>query len=429
MDGKRKAVIAIIIVISILIITVIGLMMNDSPHDARIDIDGDVELLNEADHNNWPGDGSSESPFIIDSAGINISGIVPCISITNTSKYIIIQNCELTHELDDQGSMIGIGIRLNNVENVTVIDNEVRSVVSGLEVISCSNLIIKSNSIEGSLDCSDSDHVHFINNSFAGTGSNVMIQSIYNVFQGNVFQATMGTGLLIQDSDLNEFSNNTFEGKALGAGGTQGWTGLVLTGSSNNSLYMDQMKGGGYLSTGAGMIDSNDNSISHCTLIGRTGMYMSGSCCNEIISNDFQNAFVTSMDMVRSDHNSIIRNDMDGNYSINGVRMVSCDENIIMQNRMSGRSTTAYIMDLNDSIDNIIFNNTILYNGSEPRALKLAFDDTGLNRWNDSANGNHWSDWTLPDADMDGVVDDPYVLDGGEGATDWYPSISPISTS
>jgi hypothetical protein len=55
---------------------------------------------------------------------------------------------------------------------------------------------------------------------------------------------------------------------------------------------------------------------------------------------------------------------------------------------------------------------------------------------NDSypSGGNYWSDWTTPDAKSgpnqdqlgsDGIVDFPYLLDGGSGARDYYPLATP----
>jgi len=426
MNGKLKALIAIIIVVFILIVAVIGLLLRDDHQEGRIEIDGDDQLLDEVDRYDWPGDGTPEKPFIIRSVRINVSGIMPCISIANTSKHLVIQDCVLAHNLDEEDQIVGVGIRLFNARNITVIGNDVVSVLNGLEVISCSELTIINNSMDGNYHCSDTDRSRFINNQFAGVGANVLIRSNSNVFQNNVIQTTRGTGLLVQDSDINEFSNNTFEGKPLGAGGTQGWTGLVLSGSSNNTLYMDQMQGGGYLSTGMGLLDSHSNVIFKCKLIGRTGIYMADSSENSIVENEFHDAVSTSMEMIDSDRNTVAGNNMSGDYSNVGIDMNSCDRNVIRENRMSGSSSTAYIMNLVDSTENAIVNNTILYIGSGVRTHSLAFDNMGQNSWNDSANGNYWSDWTVPDADADGVVDYPYVLDGSEGAMDSYPRIGPI---
>lgn len=42
------------------------------------------------------------------------------------------------------------------------------------------------------------------------------------------------------------------------------------------------------------------------------------------------------------------------------------------------------------------------------------------NAWSSGGFGNYWHDWTMPDADMNGIVDTPYPLDPG-GSADPYP--------
>ena len=52
--------------------------------------------------------------------------------------------------------------------------------------------------------------------------------------------------------------------------------------------------------------------------------------------------------------------------------------------------------------------------------------DFGQNLWNDSLGGNFWLDWTTPDEDGDGIVDNPYPLKGG--ARDMLPLVNPPGT-
>jgi hypothetical protein len=74
---------------------------------------------------------------------------------------------------------------------------------------------------------------------------------------------------------------------------------------------------------------------------------------------------------------------------------------------------------------NRIWNNTFIgNNGSGIQAY-----DIGANNWNTSGSphgyGNYWDDWTTPDANSDGIVDNPYSIMGSAGAEDYYPLVSP----
>lgn len=80
---------------------------------------------------------------------------------------------------------------------------------------------------------------------------------------------------------------------------------------------------------------------------------------------------------------------------------------------------------------NTMVNNTFAFNrGSgtayDPTRIQ-ADDESGSNGWYVVAGlrgwGNYWSDWTTPDANSDGIVDNPYVLDGPAGAVDRYPLV------
>jgi parallel beta-helix repeat protein len=47
--------------------------------------------------------------------------------------------------------------------------------------------------------------------------------------------------------------------------------------------------------------------------------------------------------------------------------------------------------------------------------------------WDDGAMGNYWNDWTAPDANTDGIVDNPYNF-LTTGKADLYPLVNPVNT-
>jgi len=76
------------------------------------------------------------------------------------------------------------------------------------------------------------------------------------------------------------------------------------------------------------------------------------------------------------------------------------------------------------AFDNRIWNNTFIGNNGTQSSYDpdyIQANDIGTNnKWNSSGYGNYWSDWTTPD-DVSpwGIVDNPYIIDGG--AMDYYP--------
>ena len=78
-----------------------------------------------------------------------------------------------------------------------------------------------------------------------------------------------------------------------------------------------------------------------------------------------------------------------------------------------------------DSSGNVVHENTFMYNHYssdhfDPKFRQAA--DYGENLWN-LTRGNYWTDWTSPDNNGDGIVDNPYPLKGG--AKDYRPLTEP----
>jgi parallel beta-helix repeat protein len=89
------------------------------------------------------------------------------------------------------------------------------------------------------------------------------------------------------------------------------------------------------------------------------------------------------------------------------------------------KNSTSYGIKLFRTQYNHIYNNNLIFNNGTTSSYNKnhcqASDNTGLNFWNTSTEGNYWSDWTSPDNDSNGIVDFPYYFDGGKAARDYYP--------
>jgi parallel beta-helix repeat protein len=447
------------IVVAIVLASIgVAFVLLESPSVGKIHIDNDTELMDQVKKFGWSGDGSIGDPVRITGLKINITGIAPCIYIGNTTKHIIISQCDLTINYDEPGMLNGAGnIILFNVQNATIENNRISSGSSGIELRQCTNDVIKDNKVQrtdmiilmdkssentliGNNGTSDSgiiiqwsDNNTVTGNVFHATNfsSNQLLSSNDNMFDNNTFYAVEGSGLIVDDSNRNTFSNNTFMGTTIGPGSTRGVIGLVLNGSSENRFDHNQMKGGGYFGIGLSMVGSNGNTFDLNSVIGPHGIYMADSNDNVIKKNDLTGSHFSIIVMSSSDGNTIAGNDMVGWNTDAGILMVDSNDNVITDNEIVGQQNTNYLIKMQGSQGNLVTYNDLIslrdMSLLDPKP-KLAFDDSGLNRWNDTSQGNYWSDWTTPDADVNGIVDLPYVLDGGAGATDWYPSSVPFFT-
>ena len=68
-----------------------GAVRADGPH-AVFNIDGNDALRTTAATELWPGDGSAETPFIVQGYIINAGGASYCFQLANTDLHVIILN-------------------------------------------------------------------------------------------------------------------------------------------------------------------------------------------------------------------------------------------------------------------------------------------------------------------------------------------------
>ncbi len=113
-----------------------------------------------------------------------------------------------------------------------------------------------------------------------------------------------------------------------------------------------------------------------------------------------------------------------------GITLSGSDYNDIKQNVIE--NSYYYGIDINgDCANNVIYHNYFLANNGATTEYDenhiQAQDGSNNNNWYDTVcfEGNCWSDWqNQPDEDMNGIVDDPYILDGEN--EDPYPLVVPL---
>ncbi len=106
-----------------------------------------IDITNNSDFSNqgWGGDGSASNPYILESQQISTNS--SCLSISNTTLYFIVRNCEFeSYWYEDSG--IGYpAVRLANVTNGVIIDCDIESSASDIYLLHCSNVNITRNSL------------------------------------------------------------------------------------------------------------------------------------------------------------------------------------------------------------------------------------------------------------------------------------------
>jgi len=114
---------------------------------------------------------------------------------------------------------------------------------------------------------------------------------------------------------------------------------------------------------------------------------------NNIIGANTASDSSTGIELYESNNNTVINNVASNNYY--GITLSASNNNTIYHNNFIGNTQQAYI--ITPSLAN-------LWDNGYP------------------SGGNHWSDYTGPDSDLDGIVDFPYVIDSDN--QDRYPLVS-----
>jgi parallel beta-helix repeat protein len=203
--------------------------------------------------------------------------------------------------------------------------------------------------------------------------------------------------------------------------------GIELQSSSNNTLSKNTCSDnfrGIYISSSGNTLGSNTCSNNEY------GIYLyesSGNTLgNNICSNNEYGLCLSSSSL-----NALSNNTCSSNNE-HGISVWHSSNNNISNTTCSGNLRYGIYID-SESGFNMVWNNSFYNNNGatdtyDPAHIQV-YDDGVGNIWNSSGSphgfGSHWSDWTTPDSNMDGIVDNPYLLDGSAGAMDYYPRTTP----
>jgi parallel beta-helix repeat protein len=113
-----------------------------------------------------------------------------------------------------------------------------------------------------------------------------------------------------------------------------------------------------------------------------------------------------------SDSNTI--NDNTIEYNNIGLYLFNSDSNIIKSNNIQNNNANGIWITSTCNANTIYLND--FFNNLDGNAR-----DFGSNNWNYNFQGNYWDDYNDYDSNGDGVGDNPYVIEGGNGNKDNYP--------
>ena len=334
----------------------------------------------------FSGSGTSTDPYLLENYRITNNTEPNLIGIKNTNAYFIIRNNYI-----DGINKSPTGIYLYNVTNGFVEKNTfVNTWMGGWLSLDSYNNTITNNT--------------FKNNKAGITASD----SFNNTYTNNNIFSSTDYGISFRGISGNIISNNTiYDNGDYGIYIRDGIDNLVM----NNSV----MNNGG----GIHILDGEENTIYNNSIIGNKGLLKKGKglwiehgFTSQIKFLLYASSNITS--------NTIMHNK--GGLTINSwggfksaVVPNNVSKNIIIQNNDIG----IYV----DSSNYTITENDFI--GNNLSSYYHRYDSQAHNRgYNNKFSKNYWDDWTCPDADADGIVDNPYPI-ADPGGYDASPLTAP----
>jgi parallel beta-helix repeat protein len=390
------------------------IIKNNSDFEAQAQIEG------------WTGDGSQASPYIIQ--GYDLSNSTNVIEISDTDVYFTITGNSL------KGVSISVwpdnGISLWKVKNGNITQNTIQNFKFGISLYESHNTTIAANTINKNivsamwLRYSDNNTIK----------SNIVTDNSEGY--GKTYRGAQVCGMVLFYSDYNIVFDNTIQDNH--------WDGLFLPRSSNNIITNNTISG--HTSSGINMIEGNNqeliyttcsnNIISHNSIYLNTwGIGLRGD--GNVISDNsiYQNGIGIFLGLdnykpTKTDDttytiaatNTELSDNVINNNSV-GVLLENSQEAEVIDNSIYFNSE--YGVSLNSpSSSNSIANNDFVANNLD-EDTNTQKDQAVDNGSSNSFLSNYWYEWTSPDSDGDGIVDNPYSIAGETETTDPSPLALP----
>jgi parallel beta-helix repeat protein len=278
---------------------------------------------------------------------------------------------------------------------------------------------------------------YVIRGPYANLGHGVLVSGRNNVTVRGVIALGFSVGIGLYGSSNNhildnEVADNVFFGIYLENSSNNnlieanitrdnGYEGIRLRGSSSTNVVVANIARNNLHSGIA--VHSNDNLVADNVLTANWGGFTDGGARNSfennlVTENTLYGVLLNSSGDATLLGNTILANEGGGLRFIfaSGTTMTA---NVVQDNLQQG-------LHLTSSTGSRIFANSFIDNALDNAPEKQARIDCCLssnNRFYSDGLGNHWNDWTAPDADGDGIVDVAYVFEGG---SDPYPLVRPV---
>lgn len=345
-------------------------------------------------------------------------------------------NCTVYNNTVFSNARIGMSLYLSRYDTIgenKLLDNG----VAGIFLINSYNITIERNRFYNDGILIEGDSLSHWNTHQINISNTVNDKPIYyykNIVGGSISSSRIGQLIIVNCTNFR-VSGITVSNTSVGVMIAFSSHVLIENASIYNSSY------GILLST------TNYSTITYCDIFDNKlyGVYMWISSYNNLKYNSLKRNMVRGISITLSVNNNVLNNVLEFNteaisldsshYNIisnnsilnntHGICIIFSNNNIITYNWIIGNSYYGVCIFYGSSENKIHHNNFI--DNNKFRGLigrSQAYDDGLDNYWFDNSikEGNYWSNW---DGSGWGTPS-AYPIDGGAGASDWYPLKKPV---
>ncbi len=325
----------------------------------------------------------------------------------------------------------------NNISKNTIFNND----LAGIYVRRAHDNQVFNNSIYNSswaIYLSHSDDNDIINNTAFNNnnGGIFLLHSEVNNIIDNIVNHNLGLGISLELSHTNTIETNQIYMNSKGG---------ILLNSSSDSHITANIAYNNSIDAQIGLIVSSDYNIITGNIVYNgdlSGIFLSYSDNNSISSNTAFNNSFGGISLYYSKNNTIFGNNASKNLG-QGIWLEASSDNLIAQNTVNNNAENGIVVfeGWGWAIGNRITNNTVSHNGLYGLKMQTVSSDNTVTfnnfvgnnlggtsqGYDDGANRisqNYWDDWTTPDSDSNGIVDNPYTLMGDANNFDYFPLTS-----
>lgn len=353
------------------------------PHDA-IWIQSNEEFISQADLEGWAGNGSEANPFVI--TGYSFNQVTQPLRIWNTNLHWIFSD-----NIVDGISGAQCGTWIQDVSNGAIVDNEFLNRHSGLYLKNLENFIISGNSIHD-------NYGYGLEIPGEITNCNISDNTITECLEGGIRIINRITNCSIIDNTISQC--NAF--------------GLLVTGGVHDSSLMgnivEEINGFGIF---VAMAANSQIALNKIYNSSDDGLTISG--LNQCVVDENYIEDINGIGMIlKNSVSSEIANNQINNCEENGIEVESGQNSTIMWNIIQDCLGYALEFDINTEFFDV------RYNAFVSDLIDCQLHDEGISN---IVSQNYYSDWTSPDDDADGYVDEPYDIDGLAENQDLFPLV------